>query len=75
MSDLEEFDTAICRYCTEGLVVRYIRTGREFHGPFWRLAWTHADPQPGTDGTNCYAPHAYPDPSTMRKAVDHARPE
>lgn len=65
--DLTEFDSAICTYCGEGLVVRNIPTGRIVRGPFWRLVWTHADAQPGTDGTRCYATHACPKPSTIRK--------
>ena len=72
--ELAENDTAICELCTEGLVVRTVRTGREFFGPFWRLAWTHADPQPGTDGTRCWAPPPRPKLGTIRRSVDFERP-
>ncbi len=71
--DLTLDDTAICEQCTEGLVVRSIRTEREFFGSFWRLAWTHADPQPGTDGTRCWSPPGSPVHSTIRRSVDYER--
>lgn len=73
MRELALDDTAICRRCAEGLVVRSVRTNRIWAGPFWRLAWTHAAPQAGTDGQNCWAPYAEPDPSTIRLGVDYAK--
>lgn len=72
--ELHEFDTAICYRCGMGLVVRNLRTGALISPPFWRLAWTHADVQLGTDGRNCWAPPAQPTPGTIRFCEEYERP-
>lgn len=55
-SELALDDWGICRYCTMGIVVARVRTGRQFFGPFWTTAWVHAD---GGD-QRCWAPNAHP---------------
>jgi hypothetical protein len=38
---LKEGSKGYCEHCGFRIEVKNIRTGKEFSGPFWRLAWVH----------------------------------
>lgn len=70
MDEPHDGDRAKCQYCGEAITVRSVRTGREWVGPFWRLAWTHDNPTPGTDGVKCWTPNAAPARGSIIETTD-----